>query len=135
MVSQHYSSYLGWQIQRVWWPRRESFDNVAVHEDVTVRDFIVIQKINNEFGSDLVPIHLQRWIDSMRIQCASPKTGIKCEHDECAFDAHLIPFLGLVVKRPLDEASYDQSTDMLIPRWCWSKLHGPWHTGYITMHT
>ena len=46
-----------------------------------------------------VPIHLQRWIDSMRIQCASPKTGFKCKRDECVFDAHWIRFLGLVTYR------------------------------------
>ena len=94
----HRISYLGRRIQRVWWPRRDSFDNVAVRGGVTVRDFIVIRWINNEFGSDSVSIHLQKWIDSMRIKCASPKTGFKCERDECTFDAHWIRFLGLVWK-------------------------------------
>ena len=94
----HHSSYLGRRIQRVWWPRRKSFDNVAVHGSVTMRDFIIIRWMNNEFGCDSVPIHLLRWIDSMCIECSSPKTGFKCEHDECAFDAHWIHFLGLVWK-------------------------------------
>ena len=94
----HCSSYLGWQIQRVWWPQTQSFDNVAVQRGVTVLDFIIIRWINNEFGSDSVPIHLQRWIDSMRIQCASPHTGFKCDHNKCAFNVHWIRFLGLVWK-------------------------------------
>ena len=40
----HHTSYLGHQVQHVhvWWPRSESFDNVAVCEGVTLRDFIVI---------------------------------------------------------------------------------------------
>ena len=69
----HRSSYLGRRIQRVWWPRCESFDNVAVRGCVIMCDFIVIWWKNNEFGSDSVPIRLQRWIDSMCIECASPK--------------------------------------------------------------
>ena len=46
----HHSSYLGWRIHHVWWPRSESLDDVAVHGGVTVRDFID-EYINNEFGS------------------------------------------------------------------------------------
>ena len=60
---------------------KASFDNVAVHGGVTVRGFIVIKWINNEFGPNSVPIHLQRWIGSMRIQFASPQTKFKCEHN------------------------------------------------------
>ena len=74
----------------IWWPRYESFDNVAVRGDVTVRDFIVIRLINNEFGSDSVPIHLQRWIGSMRIQFASSQTESKCEHNQCALNSVVV---------------------------------------------
>ena len=96
----HHSSFLGRRIQRVWRPRRESFDNVAVHGGVTVRDFIVIRWINNEFGCDSVPIHLLRWIESMRIQFASLQNRIhssQCERDKpnsmcirCAFNSVLM---------------------------------------------
>ena len=62
----HHSSYLGWQIHRVWWPRSESFDNVAVHGGVTVHDFIVSQwiKINS------VPIWFQSISKGGLVQCA-----------------------------------------------------------------
>ena len=33
----------------------QSFDNVAVQRGVTVLDFIVIRRTNNEFGSDSEP--------------------------------------------------------------------------------
>ena len=86
----HRSSYLRRQILRVWWPRSESFDNVAVHGGVTVCDLIFIRWINNEFSSDLVSIHIQRWIGSMCIQFTSPQAEFKCERNaqpmriECA---------------------------------------------------
>ena len=53
----HHSLYFKRQIlQHVWSPRRENFDNVAVHwgVHVTVHDFIVI----NEYAMNSVPIHL-----------------------------------------------------------------------------
>ena len=97
----HHSLFLGGRIQRVWQPRRESFDNVAVHGGVTVRDFIVIRWINNKFGFDSVPIHLLRWwIESMRIQFALLQNQIhsnQCERDKpnsmrigCAFNLVLM---------------------------------------------
>ena len=39
-----------------------------------MHDFIVIRYINNEFSSDLVAIHLQKWIGSVRIQFTSTQT-------------------------------------------------------------
>ena len=83
--------YLGWQMQHVWWPRRESFDNAAVHGSVTVHDFIVIQWISNEFGSNSVPIHLQRRIGfnvhSIRI-APNRIVSAKCECHQYALNAH-----------------------------------------------
>ena len=83
----HHSSYIGWRIHHVWWPRSESLDDVAVHGGVTVCDFID-EYINNEFGSDSVPIRLQRRIGSMHIQFTSPQTKFKCEHNQCVLNAH-----------------------------------------------
>ena len=60
-----------------------------MHGGVTVRDFIVIRWINNEFGSDLVPIHL---IGSICIQFTSPQTEFKYERNHCALNAHWIRF-------------------------------------------
>ena len=61
----------------VWWPRRKSFDDdavrggVTVRGDVTVRDFIVIWWINNEFG------YIQRWIGlNAHSICISPNRSM-----------------------------------------------------------
>ena len=96
----HRIQYLGRQMQHVWRPRRESFDNIAVHGGVTVRDFIVIRWINNEFSSDSVPIHL--WVE-----CAfnSHRPKLNCErkvwtrpmHIQCVLNSVLVSN----VKRPL----------------------------------
>ena len=52
-----------------------------------------------------VPIHLWKWVDLMRIECASERMRIRCEHAKrCASN----PVLSASVNRPLKELMHLQ---------------------------
>ena len=47
-----------------------------------------------------VPIHLQRWIGSLRIQFVSPQTKFKCERNQCKLNSVLVSS----VKGPIESS-------------------------------